>query len=222
LLAWDLLIAGYHAAMDETVVFVHGLYMVGLELVLLRRRVGRAGFATRQFKYHSITRDPDSNARDLGAYLQALPAERLHLVAHSLGGLVVLRMFQQEVKLPPGRVVFMGSPVRGSRFARYLGELGLAWTIGKSGPQALAAEHAPRWVEPRELGVIAGTHEFRLNRLVNPELSSPHDGIVCVEETRIEGAKDSVTLHSNHTGMLFTRELAQQVAGFLKRGEFRH
>ena len=207
--------------MAETVVFVHGLYMVGLELTLLRRRVGRAGFETRQFSYRSLTREPEANARALGAYLQALRTERLHLVAHSLGGLVVLRMFEQGTKLPPGRVVFMGSPVRGSRFARYLTQRGMAWSLGKSGDGALAAEHDPVWSQKRELGVIAGTHEFRLNPL-NPELPSPHDGIVAVEETRIEGTKDSVTIHSNHTGMLFRRELAEQVTRFLETGVFRH
>jgi pimeloyl-ACP methyl ester carboxylesterase len=207
--------------MAETVVFVHGLYMNGLELGLLRHRVGRAGFETRQFAYRTLTRTPEQNAKALGLYLQAFQTQRLHIVAHSLGGLVTLRMFQQGVKLPPGRVVFMGSPVRGSRFARYLGELGLGWTIGKSGPEALAAEHEARWTEPRELGVIAGTHEFRINPL-NPRLPSPHDGIVSVEETRIEGAKDSVTIHSNHTGMLFTRELAEQVTQFLSTGTFLH
>ena len=211
----------YHAGMTETVVFVHGLYMIGLELTLLRQRVGQAGFETRQFSYRSLSRGPEQNARALGLYLQALPADRLHVVAHSLGGLVVLRMFEQGVKLPPGRVVFMGSPVRGSRFARYLGELGLGWTIGRSGPEALAAEHQARWTEARDLGVIAGTHEFRINPL-NPKLPSPHDGIVAVEETHIEGAKDSVTIASNHTGMLFRRELAEQVTQFLESGSFRH
>ena len=33
--------------MAETVVFIHGLYMVGLEFAPLRYRVGRAGFETR-------------------------------------------------------------------------------------------------------------------------------------------------------------------------------
>ena len=194
--------------------------MVGLELALLRSRVDRAGFETHQFKYHSISRDPDTNARALGLYLQALPTDCLHIVAHSLGGLVTLRMFQQGVKLPPGRVVFMASPVRGSYFARYLTEKGMKWALGRSGPGALAAEHEPRWTEARELGVIAGIHEFRINRLVNPDLPSPHDGIVALEETRIEGAKDSVTIRSNHTGMLFRRELAEQVTRFLRDGKF--
>ena len=207
--------------MTELVVFVHGLYMSGLELALLRSRVGRAGFETRQFSYRSLGQKPEQNAKALGLYLGALQTERLHIVAHSLGGLVTLRMFQQGVKLPPGRVVFMGSPVRGSRYARYLTELGLAWSLGKSGAGGLAAEYDPTWTEKRELGVIAGTHELRINPL-NPKLPSPHDGIVSVEETRIEGAKDSVTIHSNHTGMLFRRELAEQVASFIRSGKFQH
>ena len=76
------------------------------------------------------------------------------------------------------------------------------------------------WAQARELGLIAGTHEFRLNPF-NPKLPSPHDGIVAVEETRIEGAKDSVMIRSNHTGMLFRHELAEQVVAFLKTGAFR-
>lgn len=205
--------------MAETVVFVHGLYMVGLELTLLRRRVARGGFETRQFSYRSVSRGPAQNAQALGTYLQAIRTERLHLVAHSLGGLVILRMFEQGVALPPGRVVFMGSPVRGSRAAAYLTQKGLHWAIGKAGPGGLAAKHEPRWTDPRELGVIAGTHEFAINPM-NFGLASPHDGMVEVAETRIEGAKDTATIHSNHTGMLFTRELAEQVTAFLREGMF--
>lgn len=207
--------------MTEVVVFIHGLYMVGLEFAPLRYRVGRAGFETRRFHYSSLLSGVDDNARRLGLYLQALPAERLHIVAHSLGGLVTLRMFQQGVTLPPGRVVFLGSPIRGSRAAAYLTEKGLAWSLGKSGPGGLAEKYQPGWTESRELGVVAGTHEFAINPM-NFGLLSPHDGMVSVSETHIEGAKDSVTIHSNHTGMLFTRELAGQVTGFLRAGRFQH
>jgi len=207
--------------MTETVVFIHGIYMVGLEFAPLRQRMAAAGFETRRFHYRSLARGPDENAARLAQFLGPIQSERLHLVAHSLGGLVVLRMFERGVKLPPGRVVFLGSPVRGSESARRMRSRGLGWLLGRSGPGALATAHAPRWTEPRELGVIAGTHEFSLNPF-HGKLTSPHDGIVSLEETRIEGATDSAEIYSNHTGMLFQRELAEQVCGFLKRGEFRH
>jgi len=81
--------------MAEKVVFVHGLYMIGLELTLLRHRVARTGFETRQFSYRSLSRGLDENARELGVFLGGLPVTQLHLVAHSLGGLVICRMFEQ-------------------------------------------------------------------------------------------------------------------------------
>lgn len=206
--------------MVETVVFIHGLYMTGVEFGLLRRRVEGAGFATRLYHYHSLLRSVDENAMLLADHLKGVEAERLHLVGHSLGGLVILRMFQRGVSLPPGRVVFMGSPVRGSQAAQHLRDRGWGFLLGRSGPEGLNLPNEAAWTETRELGVIAGTHAFSINPLL-PRLPEPHDGMVAVEETRITGAKDSIELHLAHTTMLFSTQLAEQVSGFLREGEFK-
>jgi len=205
--------------MAETVVFVHGLYMTGVELGLLRRRVEAAGFATALFHYHSLLRSVDENAMLLADFLKGIEGERLHLVGHSLGGMVILRMFERGVDLPPGRVVFMGSPVRGSLAAKHLRDRGLGFALGRSGPAGLELPQDAQWKAPRELGVIAGTHAFSINPF-HAKLPEPHDGVVSVEETRIAGAKDSIELHLAHTTMLFSTRLAEQVSGFLKKGEF--
>ena len=207
-------------SMAETVVFVHGLYMVGAELGLLRRRVEAAGFVTRLFHYHSLLRSVDENAMLLADHLKSLKAERLHLVGHSLGGMVILRMFQRGVSLPPGRVVFLGSPVRGSQAAQNLKDRGWGFLLGRSGPEGLTLPHEASWNEARELGVIAGTHEFSINPF-HPEIPTPHDGMVSVDETRIAGAKDSIELHLAHTTMLFSNQLAEQVSAFIKTGSFK-
>ena len=47
-----------------------------------------------------------------------------------------------------------------------------------------------------------------------------NDGTVAVAETRLPGLKDHLCLRTNHTGMVFSREVAEQTAAFLKRGEF--
>lgn len=211
---------GIMLSMAEIVVFVHGLYMTGVEFGLLRRRVEAAGFATQRYHYHSLLRSVDENAMLLADHLKSISTERLHLVGHSLGGLVILRMFQRGVTLPPGRVVFMGAPVRGSQAAVNLKDRGWGFLLGRSGPEGLTLPHSAEWKEPRELGVIAGTHAFSINPL-QPVLPAPHDGVVSLEETRIAGAKDSIELHLAHTTMLFSKQLAEQVSGFLKDGRFR-
>jgi pimeloyl-ACP methyl ester carboxylesterase len=207
------------AAVKGTVVFVHGLYMTGLELGLLRRRVSQDGFQTQVFHYHTVLEPVAENARRLASYIQQLNVTTLHLVGHSLGGLVILRMFEMHPDIPPGRVVLMGSPVRGSVAARNMVDRNWGWLLGQSGADGLAEEHEPVWDSQRELGVLVGTAGPGL-RLTHPDLPEPHDGLVSVQETQIPGATDSIELDVHHTGMLFSQAVADQVIGFLNNGHF--
>ena len=204
----------------ETVVFVHGLYMTGLELSLLRLRVGQAGFEAHQFHYHTVLEPVRANAERLADYVTGLKPESLHLVGHSLGGLVILRMFELGAEIPPGRVVLLGSPVKGSLAARNIVARNFGWILGQSGPDGLAEEYDPKWNGERELGVIAGTGGFGLNPL-RPDLPEPHDGLVSVDETRLAGATDYTEVKTTHTGLLFNPEVAEQVIVFLTTGRFR-
>lgn len=204
-----------------TVVFVHGLYMTGLELGLLRLRVSQAGFQSHQFHYHTVLEPVHENARRLAEYIAQLDATTLHLVGHSLGGLVILRMFEMNPKIPPGRVVLLGSPVRGSIAARNMVDRNWGWLLGQSGADGLAEEYEPVWHRKRELGVLVGTAGPGFG-LTHPELPEPHDGLVAVQETRISGATDQIELDVHHTGMLFSPEVADQVISFLNRGRFDH
>lgn len=52
-------------------------------------------------------------------------------------------------------------------------------------------------------------------------LNTDHDGTVMVEETHLPGAKDQIVLSTSHTGMLFSAEVAEQAAYFLRQGAFR-
>jgi pimeloyl-ACP methyl ester carboxylesterase len=209
------------AEVKGTVVFVHGLYMTGLEMGLLRLRVSQDGFQTQIFHYHTVLAPVAENARRLADYLRQVDATALHLVGHSLGGLVILRMFEEPAEIPPGRVVLMGSPVRGSTAARNMVNRNWGWLLGQSGTEGLAEEHEPVWNSDRELGVLVGTAGPGL-RLTHPELPEPHDGLVAVQETQISGATDSIELDVHHTGMLFSQAVAEQVIGFLNNGRFRH
>ena len=129
-------------------------------------------------------------------------------------------MLESGAKVPPGRVVLLGSPVKGSLAARNLVAKHLGWILGRSGPDGLAEEYDPKWSGRRELGVIAGTGGFGLNPLRH-DLPDPHDGLVTVEETRLAGATDYVEIKTTHTGLLFNPEVAEQVIIFLRQGYFR-
>jgi pimeloyl-ACP methyl ester carboxylesterase len=207
------------------IVYVHGLWQSGGEAVLLRRRLALELDAdARAFSYPSVAADASTNARELAKYLSALSADKLHLVGHSLGGLVILKAFEQEpelhVRLPPGRMVLLGSPLRGSRTARNLAGLPFGRKImGRSIHEEVLTARERQWMGARELGVIAGDLGFGLGRLVG-SLRGPSDGTVLVEETLIDGARDRVVLRVSHTGMLFSAAVARAAGAFLGTGSF--
>lgn len=204
---------------SEAVVLVHGIWMSGLEMRLLSRRLAGCGFDPQFFHYHSLLHTPVQNADRLAEFVRALGRERVNLVAHSLGGIVVLHLFDRCPDLPSGRVVLMGTPVAGSGVAR--GVAARAWLrplLGRSLRQGLSGD-VPGWRGGRELGVIAGVHALGIGRVLGG-LQGENDGTVSLQETRLSGASDFCVLQVDHMGMVLSRQVAAQVCRFLKRGRF--
>jgi pimeloyl-ACP methyl ester carboxylesterase len=186
---------------------------------LLGRRLAGCGFRPLLFGYPSLSADPIRNAERLHRWIQALDVPRLHLLAHSLGGLVVLQMFHRYPEPPPGRVLLLGAPVQGSAVARRVHSLALTRPLlGRSAIDALL-EGAPAWRGGRELGVIAGTRGPGLGTLTGG-LARPNDGTVAVAETHLPGASAELELTVGHSGLLLDRRVARAACRFLRQGRF--
>ena len=71
----------------------------------------------------------------------------------------------------------------------------------------------------RDVGIIAGTLPLGFGKLF-ANFDGEHDGTVAVSETNLEGAKDHLRIRVSHSGLLVSRDVADQAAAFLKRGEF--
>ena len=205
----------------ETIVLVHGLWMRGLVFWPQRRWLTRRGFVVRAFTYPSVRAGLAENADALARFIAGIAAPRIHLVGHSLGGLVVLSMLAEHPDPRLGRVVLMGSPCGGSHCAEVLmRRRGLSAIVGRSLSDWL---RLPRPQPPAavEIGVLAGNRRLGLGRII-PGLPRPNDGVVTVEETRLAAACDSITLPVGHSQMLVSPACADQVAVFLRTGSFRH
>jgi hypothetical protein len=70
------------------------------------------------------------------------------------------------------------------------------------------------------VGSLAGTRRFGLGAVLN-DLQGANDGVVRVEETRLPGLADHLTLPVSHSGMLVSGEVARQCTAFLLDGTFR-
>jgi len=202
-----------------TAILVHGLWYGPVSMALVRLRLDRAGFQCRPFSFPSLKGSLATHARALRDFAAESSTDSpVHLVGHSLGGLVILRALHNFDQLPPGRVVLMGTPVQGSEVSRRVGlRRPLRPFLGDS---RYALEEGFAHCPPeREIGVIAGTAGVGIG-LAFGGLEGPHDGTVAVSETTLEGASDSVCLNVSHTGLVTSSLVTDAVAGFLEKGRF--
>ena len=87
--------------MRTVVVYVHGLWLNGWESLLLRQRLSRHLSCTAlSFRYASVGAGLAENARALRRSLSLCARTRVHLVGHSMGGPVILELFESAAARP--------------------------------------------------------------------------------------------------------------------------
>jgi len=198
-------------------VLVHGLWVPGFVMAPLAARLARDGLRCHRFAYAGRAGSCAANAEKLYRFARALgPA---NFVGHSLGGLVVLEALNAHPELPIGKVVLLGTPARGCaagrRFARHrVGRwmLGASESLWRNGAEAC-------WNRSEPLGVVAGTLPIGLGRAFG-SLPGANDGVVCVEETEVQGMTGTISMPVGHSQMLVSARVAAQTAAFLERGRF--
>ncbi|MBY0267695.1 MAG: alpha/beta hydrolase [Burkholderiales bacterium] len=202
------------------VIIIHGLWMHGLVMALLARRIAHAGFETRCWSYPSMRLALTENADRLAAFCRTQGLRNIHVIAHSMGGLVALRMLERHHDIGCARMVLLGTPYVDSHAAQRL--------AGWPGGRRLLGRSIAEWLDtprpvPRAgcvIGRIAGTRALGLGQLVSRNLPYPHDGVVSVAETQLPGATAQSLLPVTHSGLLLSKVAATQCAAFLKNGNF--
>ena len=207
------------------VVCLHGVWMPGAVMTLVKRRLeNEYQYQAHLFSYPSIRGTLDENARSLAEFIAEHQFDKAHLVGHSLGGVVSLRMLALEPEAPVERVVCLGSPLCGSRAASHLNQTDWGNTIlGKSVTEGVVDDSANQWARDvcasRDIGVIAGTVPVGVGQLLT-SFDEDNDGTVAVSETQLPGIKDHICMSVNHKGLVVSNNVIDQAAAFLKRGEF--
>ncbi|TWU00079.1 Alpha/beta hydrolase family protein [Botrimarina colliarenosi] len=206
----------------ELVVLTHGIGSTRLFLAPLAARLHAAGFAVRLYGYPSPWWSNATFGKRFAALLRRVAPgyERVHLVVHSMGGIVTRCALREE--LPPnlGRVVQIAPPNRGSHMATRL-------AVDSGHPvwdRLVVRPH--RFLAPTLVELIDAPDSF-VNRLgpVPPGielgiLAASRDRVLYPEQTHLEGARDHQTVEGWHTGILWKRETAELVARFLRTGAF--
>lgn len=205
------------------VVLVHGLWNRGWSMAAMAKRLRAMQHRVSVFSYPTRSDSLDGHADALHSFLLdkqliGSGASAVHLVGHSLGGLVILNMCFRFDNLPDGRIVLLGSPVKGAAVVKRMEKLpGQRFIFGKiKGGLLKGFQQTP---QGHETGVLSGTRSLGVGKII-VQHDEPNDGSVTVNETLLDGLKDRIELDVAHTQMLISSAVVAQVDHFLMRGSF--
>jgi triacylglycerol lipase len=221
------------AKTGETVLLVHGLGRGPGSLWLLGQALRREGYVVRAVSYPSQSAPVAELAEhalgpvfgDTIGPASNRESDRVHIVTHSLGAILV-RHYLNQHGVPPrmGRVVMLAPPNGGSEIVDRLARRDFYRRL--NGPAGIdlgtGAEQAPAALGPLpagvEVGVVAGS--FSWNPLFSALIPGPDDGKVSVARTHVAGEADHVVVPYSHTWLMNRAETLRQVAVFLREGRF--
>lgn len=211
----------------ECVVLLHGLGRTEKSMSKLAGRLESLGYIVWNKGYPSTEKGIASlvtdHVRPAVEWADKLGAHKIHVVTHSLGG-ILIRAYLQDHTLPAGsRIVMLSPPNHGSEIADKLKSFFLyRWVMGPAGQElGTSPDSVPMRLKPvaADIGVIAGTQSMEpwFSTLIPGE----DDGKVSVESTKIEEMNDFLVVESTHPFIMDNPEVIDQVIFYLEHGRFR-
>lgn len=194
------------------VVLIHGIASGRATIWPLAWWIRRAGFRTRCYGYSSCFKDLQHHGEEFHKFLKGVGQREsptgVHIVAHSMGGIVTRRaltLADNNIDFVR-RVIMLGTPQKGSPNARWLSNSGLGFIRPLRQLSDVPDSFVNRLptISGTEIGTIAASYDFVISR----------------ESSRVVGESDYVRPFSGHNGLLVRPKVAKLVVNFLNDGTF--
>ena len=210
------------------VILLHGLGRTSLSMAPMAHALEDAGYVAANIDYpsrfHSVeVLAPTALGRGFERCAEA-GAAPVHVVTHSMGGILVRHYLSLQPRPELGRVVMLGPPNQGSAVADRLMDQAIYREVNGpagqqlgTGPEGIAARLGP---VAFPLGVLAGNERTAVDQWLSEGIEEDSDGKVTVEEAKVEGMADFRVLAANHTFITRDPEAIAQVIHFLREGRF--
>lgn len=211
----------------DGVVLLHGIARRTASLGRMERAFREQGFRTLNLDYPGRKATLDAIVEGVAPKVAAFAGGvgRLHVVTHSMGGLVARGLITRHRPANLGRVVMLAPPNGGSEVADLLHRmLPYRLLFGPAGAELTTRRSA-------ELDALLGPVDFPLGIIAADRsiwliesfliLPRPNDGRVSVAGTRVAGMSDHLTLHSTHDLIILDRRAIAASLRFIRHGRFR-
>lgn len=207
---------------EHLVVLLHGLGRTRNSLGELEEALESNGYRVASLSYPSTRASVDEHAKSVERVLNSMHGvDRVSFVTHSLGGRVVLRLFEREGKWMErtelDRVVQLAPPNGGSELARGLEDVPFVALL--LGPSFLEVAEASAETPPAqcEFLVVAGVGAATFGW--NPLLNGDDDGVVTLTETCADFPHAHMEVVGLHTFLMEDGDVLEAINRFLRGGE---
>ena len=212
---------------NEHVILVHGLARSPDTMKPMAAALKELGYQTTILSYpsrhQSIQILADDHLAPAIQNCQKEGAQKIHLITHSLGGIIVRDYLSRYKVKELGRVVMLAPPNQGSEVVDKIGHWRAFKAInGPAGGQLGTADASP----PKALGpvtypvgIIAGDRS--INPINSCMINGSDDGKVSIENTKVEGMTDHIVIHRTHPMIMRRQETITLSIRFLQHGRFK-
>ncbi len=187
---------------------VHGFSANRLIMWPMAQMLRARGFRVEQWSYVSLFEPIDKHAARFSDFVRSQLAQekRFHIVAHSMGSIVVQSALSRSAVANLGRLVFLAPPNHGSPVARF------------------ASKWMGRILTPtRELSDVRTSYVNQLKRNAALEvgiIAASFDLLVPIRSTHLANGAAHVVLNATHNSLLVSRKACDLTARFLRVGFF--
>lgn len=204
---------------DHLVLLIHGLGRHAGIMDTPKHALRDAGYAAHSLNYATLFEGVEEHGKHFTHLLENLRGiKKVSFVTHSLGGLVARQVLSHSLVwngVTAHKLVMMGTPNKGAQIAAFLGRLKTYHFIsGPSGEDVMPDRLVGELAEPSiPTLVIAGGLGGNIG--FNPILPGDNDGIVRVEETRLDVPHEFKLVKIIHTTIMDHKDSIKATLQFL-------
>ena len=197
---------------NDLVILIHGLGGNRIDMWPIGRRLKSLGFEVCNWGYRSIGNRIETHANRLAEFLSKIDRQvtgQIHVVTHSMGGIIARATFADQLFNNVGRVVMLAPPNRGSHVARKLTRY-LGWLT----PSLEQLSDSPgSYVNQLPNTLYGSGIEFAI-------VESSKDRVIAPGGVHLDGHSDYARVDGHHGVLTWYSDTIRLVENFLILGQF--
>lgn len=218
--------------MTNNVVLLHGLARTAHSMAGMGRFLQKNGYTCHNLDYPTRSHDIATLATEfILPQIERLANPPDCYVTHSMGGIILRYLLENQHIAMPKAVVMLSPPNQGSEIVDKIGHWRLFRLVnGVAGTQLGTSEQSLPFSLNQSLaignqlldcnlGIITGTRSLDPFQFLLP---SQNDGKVTVASSQLAYMTDFLALPIGHTFIMDNKQVQQQTLHFLQNGKFQH